>query len=101
MNDMRSTARRLFDAGVQAADPVAAVTRHLDYLPAPALIVAVGKAARGMAQAALARFVADARAPVLYLDSYVPTGERASVLCLCCAGFGGRPIDWRGQGGLI
>jgi len=45
------------------------------------------------AQAALARFVADARAPVLYLDSYVPTGERASVLCLCCAGFGGRPID--------
>lgn len=27
------------------------------------------------AVAALARFVADARAPVLYLDSYVPTGE--------------------------
>lgn len=26
------------------------------------------------ALAALARFVADARAPVLYLDSYVPTG---------------------------
>ena len=26
------------------------------------------------AQAALARFVADARVPVLYLDSYIPTG---------------------------
>ncbi|MFN3664247.1 glycerate kinase [Yoonia sp.] len=56
MNEMRSTARRIFDAGVQAADPVAAVTRHLDDLAAPALIIAVGKAARGMARAALARF---------------------------------------------
>lgn len=27
------------------------------------------------ANAALARFVAEARAPVLYLDSYVPTGK--------------------------
>ncbi|WP_322892830.1 MULTISPECIES: glycerate kinase type-2 family protein [unclassified Yoonia] len=58
MNDMRSTARRIFEAGVLAADPVAAVTRHLDDLPKPALIVAVGKAGRGMAQAALAHFSA-------------------------------------------
>ena len=67
MNDMRSTARRLFDAGVQAADPVAAVTRHLDDLPAPALIVAVGKAARGMAQAALSRF---AGVPAIVVTNY-------------------------------
>lgn len=67
MNDMRSTARRLFDAGVQAADPVAAVTRHLDDLPEPALIVAVGKAARGMAQAALSRF---ARVPAIVVTNY-------------------------------
>ena len=67
MNDMRSTARRLFAAGVQAADPAAAVTRHLGDVPAPALIVAVGKAARGMAQAALHRF---AGVPTIVVTNY-------------------------------
>lgn len=56
MNEMRSTAQRIFEAGVQAADPVAAVTKHLDDLQEPALIIAVGKAARGMAQSALTHF---------------------------------------------
>lgn len=40
------------------------------------------------AQAALARFVADARAPVLYLDSYVPTGA---------LGLGWVGVGWRGS----
>ncbi|MBQ2260336.1 MAG: DUF4147 domain-containing protein [Loktanella sp.] len=56
MNEMRSTAQRIFEAGVQAADPVAAVTKHLDDLQKPASIIAVGKAARGMAQSALTHF---------------------------------------------
>ena len=67
MNEMRNTARRIFDAGVQAADPVAAVTRHLDDVPAPALVIAVGKAARGMAQAALAKFQG---VPTLVVTNY-------------------------------
>lgn len=67
MDDASSTARRIFDAGVQAADPVAAVTRHLDDVPAPALIIAVGKAAGGMAQAATARFH---DVPVLVVTNY-------------------------------
>ncbi|MFN2307841.1 MAG: DUF4147 domain-containing protein, partial [Paracoccaceae bacterium] len=46
----------IWQAGVAAADPVAAVQRHLDGVPDPALILAVGKAARGMAAAALQRF---------------------------------------------
>ncbi|WP_377504707.1 glycerate kinase [Octadecabacter sp. R77987] len=51
----RAQARALFDAGVAAADPVAATTRALVQSPVPAtLIIAVGKAARGMAQAAMA-----------------------------------------------
>ena len=67
MDNASSTARRIFDAGVQAADPVAAVTRHLDDVPAPALIIAVGKAAGGMAQAATARFH---DVPVLVVTNY-------------------------------
>ena len=55
--DMRAQALRIFQAGVAAADPVAAVDRALARgMDRPALIVAVGKAARAMAQAALARF---------------------------------------------
>ena len=51
----RTQARALFDAGVAAADPVVATTCALGAQPVPAsLIIAVGKAARGMAQAALA-----------------------------------------------
>ena len=56
MNDMRALARKIFEAGVQAADPSRAVAGHLDSAVRPALIIAVGKAARLMAQAALARF---------------------------------------------
>lgn len=52
----RAEAQRIFQAGVKAADPYAAVAGTLDDVPAPALIIAVGKAARLMAQAALARF---------------------------------------------
>ena len=55
--DLRAEALRIFQAGVAAADPVAAVDRALARgMDRPALIVAVGKAARAMAQAALARF---------------------------------------------
>ena len=56
MDDMRAEALRIFNAGVAAADPVGAVTGALHDVPAPALIVAVGKAARLMAKAALAQF---------------------------------------------
>lgn len=50
----RAQARAIFDAGVAAADPVAAVVRALKTAPAkPDLIIAVGKAASGMARAAL------------------------------------------------
>ncbi len=56
MNDLRAEAVRIFGAGVAAADPIAAVTAHLGDVPDPALIIAVGKAARLMAKAAQARF---------------------------------------------
>jgi glycerate 2-kinase len=53
---MRALAQEIFAAGVAAADPEKAVAAHLDDVTEPCLIVAVGKAARLMAQAALARF---------------------------------------------
>ncbi|MFA8442442.1 glycerate kinase [Yoonia sp.] len=56
MDKRRAEALRIFEAGVKAADPYAAVAGALDDVDPPALIVAVGKAARLMAQAALARF---------------------------------------------
>ncbi len=56
MDNRRAEALRIFEAGVKAADPYAAVADALDDVAPPALIVAVGKAARLMAQAALARF---------------------------------------------
>jgi hydroxypyruvate reductase len=56
MNDARQQAVAIFEAGVAAADPFAAVTRKLDDVTTPALIIAVGKAARLMAKAALVRF---------------------------------------------
>ena len=55
---MRDTALQIFNAGVAAADPYRAVSGHLDDMAEPALIVAVGKAARLMAQAAVERFPA-------------------------------------------
>ena len=54
--DRRVLARRIFDAGVAAADPEAAVGAHLATVAAPALIVSVGKAARRMATPAMAAF---------------------------------------------
>ncbi len=56
MNRPRARALRIFDAGVKAADPYAAVASAIGDLEAPATIIAVGKAARLMAQAALERF---------------------------------------------
>lgn len=56
MLEDRARAVKIFQAGVKAADPYAAVANALDDVPKPALIVAVGKAARLMAEAALARF---------------------------------------------
>ena len=56
MTDNRALARHLFDAGVAAADPFRAVARVLADVQAPSLIIAVGKAATRMAQAALATF---------------------------------------------
>ena len=56
MNDARARARQIFDAGVKAADPYVAVADALGAVPVPALIVAIGKAARLMAKAALDRF---------------------------------------------
>lgn len=56
MTNPRELARQLFQAGVAAADPFAAVERQIGKVEKPALIVAVGKAAIRMAQAAMARF---------------------------------------------
>jgi len=56
MLDDKAEVLRIFQAGVKAADPFAAVAGALDDVPRPGLIVAIGKAARLMAQAALARF---------------------------------------------
>ncbi|KQI72912.1 MOFRL domain-containing protein [Loktanella sp. 5RATIMAR09] len=56
MQDDRAEVRRIFEAGLRAADPYLAVLEALDDVPVPALIVAVGKAARSMAKAALVRF---------------------------------------------
>jgi hydroxypyruvate reductase len=56
MNELRQQAIAIFQAGVAAADPYAAVKQALDDVTHPALIIAVGKAARLMAKAALDRF---------------------------------------------
>jgi hydroxypyruvate reductase len=56
MADPKVELQRIFDAGVAAADPYSAVSRHLDGVTPPALIVTIGKAASLMAKAAMARF---------------------------------------------
>ncbi len=56
MTAARDFARRLFDAGVAAADPYGAVMRQGRDILRPARIVAVGKAAVEMAKAALTLF---------------------------------------------
>ncbi len=72
MQDMRQQAERLFRAGVAAADPVRAVEAALARRPlAPppeggvTHVIAVGKAARGMAAAALPSVPAPGRALVV------------------------------------
>lgn len=54
MRELRAEALRLFSAGIAAADPEAAVAGRLSD-KRPDLIIAVGKAAPGMARAAAAR----------------------------------------------
>jgi glycerate 2-kinase len=54
--DLRARARAAFLAGVAAADPAAAVARAVPTVPRPARIIAVGKAAVRMAEAARAAF---------------------------------------------
>lgn len=57
MTTPRVLARQIFDAGVAAADPTAAVQRHIGQINTkPALIIAVGKAAINMARPAIAVF---------------------------------------------
>ncbi len=54
--DQRQHAFEIFQAGVAAADPTAAVAQHLSGITPPRLIIAVGKAARAMAAPAIAAF---------------------------------------------
>ncbi len=82
---LRTQVREVFDAGVAAADPFDAVTAHLDKVPPPALIVAVGKAARLMAKAALARF---ANVPCLVVTNY----ENATPLAGATVMAAGHPV---------
>ncbi|MEM8592825.1 MAG: DUF4147 domain-containing protein, partial [Pseudomonadota bacterium] len=58
--EMRALARRVFDAGVAAADPYSGVAAALERAPVGdgTPVVAVGKAAVRMAEAALAAFKA-------------------------------------------
>jgi hydroxypyruvate reductase len=52
----REQVKQIFQAGVAAADPYAAVMRHRDQMTPPSQIVAIGKAAVAMARAALELF---------------------------------------------
>lgn len=56
MNDPRELARSLFDVGVAAADPYAAVAGAAHDVARPSLIIALGKAATRMANAAMIAF---------------------------------------------
>ncbi|MEM9784983.1 MAG: DUF4147 domain-containing protein [Pseudomonadota bacterium] len=85
MDDPRAEARRIFDAGVRAADPVGAVQGTLGDVAAPGLIVAVGKAARRMAGAALAQFVG---VPCLVVTNYENASDLDGALVLAA----GHPV---------
>jgi hydroxypyruvate reductase len=85
IGSMRAQALEIFNAGVAAADPFDAVLAHLDVIPRPALIVAVGKAARLMAKAALTRF---ADVPCLVVTNY----ENASDLDCATVMAAGHPV---------
>ncbi|MEJ6398563.1 glycerate kinase type-2 family protein [Yoonia sp. 208BN28-4] len=85
MTTARNLARSLFDEGVAAADPAGAVARHLHDVDPPALIVAVGKAALKMAEAALARFP---QTPCLVVTNY----ENAKPLAGATVMAAGHPV---------
>lgn len=85
MSDPREEARRIFDAGLRAADPFSAVANALEDIAGPALIVSVGKAARLMANAALARF---ADVPCLVVTNYENAAELEGALVLAA----GHPV---------
>jgi len=82
---MRAKALEIFNAGVAAADPFDAVTAHLDTVTQPVLIIAVGKAARLMAKAALVRFTG---VPCLVVTNY----ENASDLDGATVMAAGHPV---------
>ncbi len=83
--DKRQIATRIFQAGVAAADPAAAVKRHLDAVTPPVLIVAVGKAARAMAGPALEAFPG---VPALVVTNYENAGPLAGAEVLAA----GHPV---------
>lgn len=56
MSDTRRQIRHIFDAGVTAANPYAAVSKSLSQIAPPTQIIAIGKAAVQMARAALDAF---------------------------------------------
>lgn len=56
MSDTRHQTRLIFEAGVAAADPYAAVSKSLSGVTPPTQIIAIGKAAVQMARAALEAF---------------------------------------------
>ncbi len=78
-NGVREGARAIFEAGLRAADPVAAVARALESQPLEpcagrVLCIAVGKAARGMAEAAMGRLHPDATLIVTTHENARPLG---------------------------
>ena len=79
LTDRRTEALRLFEAGVAAADPYLAVAGALG-AERPALIVAVGKAARRMAEAALAAIVLDIDPLAAYFSAADARAEGAANL---------------------
>ncbi len=74
MTAEKELARRIFDAGVAAADPFEAVRRHIDQVEKPSQIIAVGKAAVRMAEAALEAFP---KTPCMVVTNYENAKEVA------------------------
>lgn len=85
MTDTRALARQIFDAGVAAADPAAAVARHIGEVTSPAQIIAVGKAAVQMAGAALEAFPG---APTRVVTNYENAVELAGATVMAA----GHPV---------
>lgn len=85
MTDNRTIVRQIFNAGVAAADPYGAVLRHLQAVDDPRLIIAVGKAAIRMAEAALERF---AGVPCLVVTNYENAADLAGATVMAA----GHPV---------